>query len=73
MKVEKRASQGKSKQIILERGNGKCKRPGARVILLEQRNGKEVGKVRVLTKEKNTMAAAGIRFVNQQKRHHLMI
>ena len=73
MKVEKRASQGKSKQIIPDRGKGKCERPGASVILLEQRNGKGVGKVRVLTKEKNTMAAGGIWFVSQQKHHHLMI
>lgn len=39
------------------RGNGECERPGTRASFLEQRNGKEVGKVSVSTKERNTMAA----------------
>lgn len=42
---EEGTSHGKSHQIIPDGRNGKCKRPKERIILLVQRNGKEVGKV----------------------------
>lgn len=52
---------------------GSVKRPGARVLLLEQRNGKAVGNVRVVTRERNARASGGMGFGDPQRHQHLMI
>lgn len=70
---DKRNSHGKNYQIIPDRRNGKRKRSEPRIIVLGQRNGKEVW-FRVSPKYGGAMAAGGgVWFGSHQKYQYLMI